>query len=136
MFLLDTDTLIYAFKGLPGVVDNIRIHADAPKALSVISYGELIYGAHKSTRVSANLARVHRLRDIFPVIETSSSILECFGSIKAGLSKKGITVDDFDLLIGSTAITCGYTLVTNNEKHFRKIPDLKIVNWAKSAGET
>jgi len=131
MFLLDTDTLIYAFKGLPVVVENIRIHADAPKALSVISYGELIYGAHKSSRASANLARVHRLRDVFPIIETSTSILECFGSIKADLSKKGITVDDFDLLIGSTAITCGYTLVTNNERHFRKIPDLKIANWTK-----
>ena len=115
MFLLDTDTLIYAFKGLPGVVDNIRIHADAPKALSVISYGELIYGAHKSTRVSANLARVHRLRDIFPVIETSSSILECFGSIKAGLSKKGITVDDCKICrrMGLEQISRGNLCFTN-----------------------
>lgn len=131
MFLLDTDTLIYSFKGVPKVIENIQFHADAPKALSVISYGELVYGAYKSTRVTSNLAKVHRLRDIFPVIETSTSILECFGSIKAHLSKKGITVDDFDLLIGSTAITCGYTLVTNNEKHFKKIPDLKVVNWVK-----
>jgi tRNA(fMet)-specific endonuclease VapC len=131
MFLLDTDTLIYSFKGLPTVVENIRFHADAPKALSVISYGELVYGAYKSAQVSSNLAKVHRLREIFPVIDASASILECFGSIKENLSKKGITVDDFDLLIGSTAITLGYTLVTNNQKHFEKIPDLKIVNWAR-----
>lgn len=131
MFLLDTDILIYSFKGVPKVIQNIQLHADAPKALSVISYGELVYGAYKSIHVTSNLAKVHRLRDIFPVIETSTSILECFGSIKADLSKKGITVDDFDLLIGSTAITFGYTLVTNNEKHFKKIPDLKLVNWAK-----
>ena len=131
MFLLDTDIIIYSLKGLPKVVENIQINADEPKALSVISYGELVYGAYKSAQVSSNLAKVHRLRDFFPVIDASSSILECFGSIKAYLSKKGITVDDFDLLIGSTAITCGYTLVTNNERHFKKIPDLKMVNWAK-----
>lgn len=131
MFLLDTDIIIYSLKGLPKVVENIQLHADAPKAFSAISYGELVYGAYKSHHVSSNLAKVHRLRDIFPIIEPSSSILECFGSIKAFLSKKGVTVDDFDLLIGSTAITCGYVLVTNNEKHFKKIPDLKIVNWAK-----
>ena len=131
MFLLDTDIIIYSLKGLPKVVKNIQLNADAPKALSVISYGELVYGAYKSVKVSSNLAKVHRLRDIFPVIELSASILECFGSIKAHLSKKGITVDDFDLLIGSTAITCGYTLVTNNEKHFNKIPDLMMVNWTK-----
>jgi len=131
MFLLDTDIIIYSLKGLPKVIENIKLYADEPKALSVISYGELIYGACKSVHVSSNLAKVHRLRDIFPVIDTSSSIMECFGSTKAYLSKKGITVDDFDLLIGSTAITCGYTLVTNNEKHFKKIPELKVVNWAK-----
>ncbi len=130
MFLLDTDTLIYALKGVPKVVENIKLYSEAPKALSVISYGELIYGAYKSAHLSSNLAKVHRLRDIFPVIDTSSSILECFGATKANLSKKGLTVDDFDLLIGSTAITCGYTLVTNNEKHFNKIPDLNVVNWA------
>jgi tRNA(fMet)-specific endonuclease VapC len=131
MYLLDTDTLIYSFKGNEKVIENIKNHADAPKALSVISYGELIYGAHKSAQVSSNLAKVHRLREILPIIDTTSSIMECYGSIKAELSKKGITVDDFDLLIGSTAITLGYTVVTNNEKHFKKIPDLKIVNWYK-----
>ncbi len=131
MFLLDTDILIYSFKGNKTVIENIKLNAEAPKAISVISYGELIYGANKSSQVLSNLARVHRLREIFPVIDCSSSILECFGSIKAQLSKKGTTVDDFDLLIGSTAMTLGYTVVTNNEKHFRKIPDLKITNWTK-----
>ena len=131
MYLLDTDILIYSFKGNKRVIENLKLHADAPKALSVISYGELIYGANKSIQVSSNLARVHRLREIFPVIDCSASILECFGSIKAQLSQKGITVDDFDLLIGSTAMTLGYTVVTNNEKHFSKIPDLKITNWTK-----
>ena len=129
MFLLDTDTLIYSLKGVESVVEQFRQHADAPKALSVISYGELIYGANKSTQVSGNLAKVHRLGEIFPVIEISTSIMDCFGLIKSQLSKQGITVDDFDLLIASTAITYGYTLVTNNEKHFKKIPGLKFVNW-------
>ena len=131
MYLLDTDTLIYSFKGDKKVIENIKRHADAPKAISVISYGELIYGANKSAQISSNLARVHRLREIFPVIDCSSSILECFGSIKAQLSKEGVTVDDFDLLIGSTAMTLGYTVVTNNEKRFKKIPELKVTNWTK-----
>jgi tRNA(fMet)-specific endonuclease VapC len=131
MYLLDTDTLIYSLKGHESVVNNFIKHQDAPKAISVISYGELIYGAEKSNHVSSNLAKVRRLREIFPVIDTTPSIVECFGSAKANLSKQGITVADFDLLIGATAITLGLTVVTNNEKHFSKIPDLKIVNWAK-----
>jgi len=97
----------------------------------VISYGELVYGANKSVQIATNLAKVHRLQEIFPVVDASKAVLECFGTLKANLSKEGLTVADFDLLIGSTAITLGYTLVTNNEKHFSKIPDLKIVNWMK-----
>lgn len=129
MYLLDTDTLIYSLKGNKRVIEHFKQHADAPKALSVISYGELIYGAYKSSYISTNLAKVHRLREIFPIIDASSAILECFGGIKADLHKKGLSVDDFDLLIGSTAITLGYTVVSNNEKHFSKIPGLKLTNW-------
>jgi len=131
VYLIDTDILIYSLKGVPQVISNFKLFEDAPKAISVISYGELIYGANKSAKVTSNLAKVHRLQEIFPVIDASKSILDCFGSIKADLSKEGISVADFDLLIGSTAITLGYTLVTNNEKHFSKIPDLKMTNWMK-----
>jgi len=129
VFLLDTDILIYSLKGYPKVIENFKLHADAPKSISVISYGELIYGANKSVQIASNLAKVHRLQEIFPIIDASKAILECFGTLKAQLSRKGVTVADFDLLIGSTAITLGYTVVTNNEKHFSKIPDLKIANW-------
>jgi tRNA(fMet)-specific endonuclease VapC len=129
MFLLDTDTIIYSLKGIDSVVEQFRLHADTPKALSVVSYGELIYGAHKSMQVNNNLAKVNRLRELFPIIDVSPAIMDCFGSIKAQLSKQGLTVDDFDLLIGATALTHGYSLVTNNEKHFAKIPDLDFVNW-------
>ena len=131
MYLLDTDILIYSLKGIPKVIENFKLHADAPKSISVISYGELIYGANKSVQIASNLAKVHRLQEIFPIIDASKAILECFGTLKAQLSQKGVTVADFDLLIGSTAITLGYTVVTNNEKHFSKIPDLKMVNWMK-----
>ena len=131
MFLLDTDTIIYSLKGVEKVKENFEQFADLPKALSVISYGELVYGAHKSKQVSNNLAKVNRIKEIFPVIELTPAIMDCFGLLKSQLSKKGVTVDDFDLLIGSTAITYGYTVVTNNEKHFSKIPDLPLVNWNK-----
>jgi len=129
MLLLDTDTIIYSLKGVESVVKQFQLNADKPKALSVISYGELIYGANKLSKVTNNLAKIHRLSEIFPIIDISKPIMDCFGQLKSDLSKNGMTVDDFDLLIGSTAITYGYTLVTNNEKHFKKIPDLKFVNW-------
>lgn len=131
MYLLDTDTLIYSLKGHQTVVEHFKLHADFPKAISVITYGELVYGAEKSKYVTKNLAKVHRLREIYPVIELSCAIMDTFGKIKADLKRADNTVDDFDLLIGATALTIGYRVVSNNEKHFNKIPGVQVDNWSR-----
>jgi tRNA(fMet)-specific endonuclease VapC len=96
----------------------------------VITYGELIYGARKSKSFEKNLAKVHRLIEILPVINLSPSIMDTFGELKASLEKRGMILDDMALLIASTALTHNLVLVTNNEKHFRRINGLEIENWA------
>ncbi len=53
------------------------------------------------------------------------------GDLKAGLSRKVKIVDVFDLIIAATALTMGYTIVSNNEKHLSKLPDLSLENWLK-----
>jgi len=132
MFLIDTDILIYSLKGDPLVVEHLNQSSACPKAISVVSYGELIYGAHKSARPNENLARVRRLGEILPVIDISPAIMEAFGSLKADLEHGGNRLDDFDLVIAATAITIGYRLVTNNEKHFSRIEGLEIENWTRA----
>ena len=62
--------------------------------------------------------------------DITKGIFETFGEVKASLQKKGKSIEDFDLLIGSTALYLNYTLVTNNVKHFSLIPDLRIENWS------
>ncbi len=131
MYLLDTDILIYALKGDATVVENLRRHAADPKAISVISYGELIYGAQNSQQVLANLAKAHRIRETLPIIDVTPAVMETFGLLKAELRRSGTLVDDFDLVIGATALVLGYTMVTNNKKHFSKIPGITVVNWAE-----
>ncbi len=130
MYLLDTDTLIYFLKGNEAVVENFKASMNTPKALSVITYGELIYGCRKSERVAENLARVHHLADLYPIIDITRSVMDSFGEIKAQLSSAGTTVDDFNLLIGCTALALNYTVVTNNTKHYEKISGLNVVNWS------
>ena len=56
---------------------------DTPKAISVIPYGELVYGCRKSQRPTTNLAKVHRLAEIYPVIDGTRSVMDSFGVIKA-----------------------------------------------------
>jgi len=130
-YLIDTDIIIYSLKGNENVQKIFLERKNLSKAISVITYGELIFGAKKSKSREKNLATVYRIGELFPVIEITKGIVETFGEVKATLQKKGNIVDDFDLLIGSTALYLNYTLVTNNEKHFSMIPGLSIENWSK-----
>ena len=55
--------------------------------------------------------------------------MNAYGAIKTSLQSEGQIIDEFDLLIASTAIVHGYTLVTNNLKHFKRIENLSLTNW-------
>lgn len=130
MYLLDTDTIIYSLKGNQQVMDNLAAHSDAPKAISVITFGELVFGARKSPRVQENLAKVYRVREMFPIVDITPAIMECFGELKSDLEKSGTSVVDLDLMIGAAALTIGYRVVTNNVAHFSRIPGLSVENWS------
>ena len=131
MYLIDSDILIYSLKNQPLVRQRFKEKASIPKAISVISYGELYYGAKKTIQVEKNLAIVRRISELFSIINTTKSIMETFADLKTDLQIKGKIISDFDLIIAATALSFNYILVTNNEKHFSRIPSLQIENWTK-----
>ena len=131
-YLIDTDIIIYSLKNHQNVNKKFRLSRNFPKSISVLTYGEIIKRACKSKSAEKNLAKVHRLAEIFPVINISSAVMETFGHLKVSLEQSGMIIDDMDLMIASTAITHNLILITNNEKHFRRIDGLEIENWTTS----
>jgi len=132
MFLLDTDTIIYSLKGKDSVVQNLAAHQRDPLKISVISLMELYYGAYKSEKTKANLAKVRRIEKAFDIISVDFSVAETFGMIKSDLEFQGTPLDDFDLVIAASALAHNLILVTNNEKHFRRVEGLELDNWNRS----
>jgi len=65
------------------------------------------------------------------IIPISQELVEIFGLLKSKLEKKRKPIDDFDLILASTALSHNMVLVTNNEKHFKRINGLKLENWSK-----
>lgn len=128
-YLIDTNIIIYRLKNLGNVNANFLKNTDNHMSLSVISYGELVFGAKKSKAVEKNMETVNAIKSIFPLLEITSEIMNIFGEIKAYTQKIGKTIDDMDLLIAATAITNNFTLVTHNMKHFENIPNLKVEDW-------
>ncbi len=129
MYLLDTDTLIYSLKGSEFVKKNLEAHLEDPMQISVISLLELFYGAYKSQKIASNIAKVKTLEHTFEIVTPGRETAEIFGMTKADLEKNGTPLDDFDLIIASTAMAHNLTLVTNNIKHFKRIDGLKLENW-------
>jgi tRNA(fMet)-specific endonuclease VapC len=132
MFLLDTDTIIYSLKGNGSVVRNLKAHQRDPLKISVISLMELYYGAYKSEKTTANLAKVRRIENAFDIISVDFSIAETFGMIKSQLEFQGTPLDDFDLVFAASALAHNLILVTNNEKHFRRVEGLELDNWNRA----
>jgi tRNA(fMet)-specific endonuclease VapC len=128
-YLIDTDIVINSIKGNTKVNQRIGEYAAIPKAISIVTFGELLYGAKKSTQRDKNTSIVYRLAEIFPIVGITRSTIEAFTDIKMALDMKGERIEDFDLLIAATALSLNYTLVTNNTKHYRRIEGLQLENW-------
>ncbi len=92
---------------------------------------ELFYGAYKAKQVAANLAKAKTLENELPVLVVGQQVAEVFGMLKADLENKGTPLDDFDLVLASSALAHNSALVTNNLKYFKRIDGLKLANWAE-----
>ena len=128
-YLIDTDIVINSIKGNTKVNQKISEYAAIPKAISIITFGELLYGAKKSIQRDKNTSIIYRLAEIFPIVGITRSTIEAFTDIKMALDVKGERIEDFDLLIAATALSLNYTLVTNNTKHYKRIEGLQLENW-------
>ena len=132
MYLLDTDMIIYSLKADEAVRRNLRRHLHDPIKISAITLMELYYGAYKSKKVTNNLVKIKTIENTFEIIPVSRELVEIFGVLKSELEKFGKLLDDFDLILASTAMSHNLTIVTNNEKHFGQIDGLKMENWSKA----
>ena len=130
-YLLDSDTIIENLRNSQKVKARLIERAAIPKAISVITYGELLYGAKVSRQAEKNLAIIRGLPDVFPIVGIGRSIIETFIDIKGGLEAEGQPLDDMDLMIAATALTLNYCLVTNNTRHFGRIAGLELENWTQ-----
>ncbi|MBL0701937.1 MAG: type II toxin-antitoxin system VapC family toxin [Desulfosarcina sp.] len=131
-FLVDTDITIYWLNNkYPQIDQKIRTVGDDTIFISSITVAELFYGAYNSSNPAKNLKLVNELILDINIINFDSKAGKQFGTMKAELKKIGKIINDSDLFIAATAISNDMILVTNNEKHFQRIKNLKIENWSK-----
>jgi tRNA(fMet)-specific endonuclease VapC len=127
-YMLDTDTVSFAIRGQGRVASRILEHRPSSLCISSITLAELRYGAE--LRGSQKL---HGLIDSFAsfiaVMPLDGSTSGVYGTVAADLARRGIPIGPFDTLLAAQALALSLTLVTNNGKHFNRVPGLKTENW-------
>jgi tRNA(fMet)-specific endonuclease VapC len=130
-FLLDTNICIYIRQEKPeAVLRRFRRLRPGEAALSVITYGELIYGAAKSSQRELAMERLRELVHWLPALPLPEAAAETYGNIRADLAAKREMIGNNDLWIAAHALASELILVTNNENEFRQVQGLKLQNWA------
>jgi tRNA(fMet)-specific endonuclease VapC len=128
-YLFDTNTCVHFLNKNPTLIKKIQQIPDDDIAVSIISIAELKFGAYNSKRVQSNLEKIEMFQNIIQTIEITQDIADQFGRLKTYLRTHGITIDDFDILIGAAAITNTLTLITNNGRHFVAMPEITLDDW-------
>ena len=125
MYLIDSDVLINFLKGEEIAIKTIKKLQNKPLYISVISVGEILEGLLE-TKNMKKLSSFKELLKTVTTINIDFQIIEKFASVRKFLRKKGLLIDNFDLLIASTCLTRDLILISNNISHFKRIPGLKI----------
>jgi tRNA(fMet)-specific endonuclease VapC len=129
-YLLDTTTCTYIInKKPPAVVTHIKSKQPDEIAISTITIAELECGVYRSRHADQN--RIALLEFLVPItiLDFDESAAAIYGSIKTSLEAKGTLIGTMDLLLAAQAISKNLILVTNNEREFRRVESLRLVNW-------
>ena len=130
-YLLDTNICIYIAKQRPPkLAERFASLASGSVAMSLVTFGELRFGAEKSTRRDESLVTLERLTELIPVLDLNAAVGEAYGSLRAKLEKAGTPIGNNDLWIAAHALSLGVTLVSNNTGEFARVPGLALENWA------
>jgi len=128
--MLDTDICSYIIREKPIKVFNRFETLDMERlCISVVTYAELIYGVENSSSKKINRTIVNDFVNHLNIIEWDRSAAEHYGKIRASLQASGNIIGAMDMMIAAHAVSQQMTLVTNNEKHFKRVPALNIENW-------
>ena len=129
-YLLDTNICVFIMRGMHNLAEKLQAVGIENCCISEITLLELLYGAECSNRPGNIHYVIREFCKRIEVIPISNSLFE-FAQQKAMLRKKGTPIDDFDLLIASCAIVNNLIIVTDNLKHFNRIPSMNIQNWVE-----
>jgi tRNA(fMet)-specific endonuclease VapC len=134
IWMFDTDTMIYFVNRKPGfeqIARRMSGRSPGELRLSAITLAELKFGIENGEFRGENRRALTEVLLLFQVDDLPSYAAQDFGEIKKALLRKGKAIGPYDMLIAAHARHIDATVVTNNEREFRRVPGLSVENWLK-----
>jgi tRNA(fMet)-specific endonuclease VapC len=131
--MLDTDTCIHVrARRSRSVAERFAALRPGEAVISAVTYGELRLGAEKSPAREMALRVLATLISGLEIKDLNQKVAEEYAEIRASLERAGKIIGGNDLWIAAHARSAGLTLVTNNEREFRRVAGLSVENWASA----
>ncbi|MFT5369939.1 MAG: tRNA(fMet)-specific endonuclease VapC [Candidatus Latescibacterota bacterium] len=131
-YMLDTNMCIYIIKQKPLTVIERFVQTEISEiGISSITLSELLYGVSKSSKPEQNQIALAQFVAPLEILAYDDLAAQYYGDLRVHLEKQGTPIGSLDMLIAAHTLSISCTVVTNNEKEFVRIPNLKIENWAK-----
>jgi tRNA(fMet)-specific endonuclease VapC len=127
-YLLDTNICIYYIKGLHDLKSKFEEVGPENCFISEITLAELKFGVAKSQAKKKNQKALDNFLSGIQILPIFPA-LDIYAAEKARLQVSGKIIDDFDILIGSTAVSFDLIMVTNNTSHFNRLNEIKLEDW-------
>ncbi|MGO8789635.1 MAG: type II toxin-antitoxin system VapC family toxin [Terriglobia bacterium] len=129
MFLLDTNTLIYFFKGQGKVAERLFAVPPGDVAISSVSLYEIEVGIAKSEHPAKRRGQFDTFLAVVSVLPFDRSAARAAATLRVDLEGRGLPIGPLDNLIAGVALAHRATLVTRNTREFSRLPNLAIMDW-------
>lgn len=129
-YMLDTNICIYIVKQKPiSVLQKFSQLAVGDVSMSLVTYGELVFGAKKSQNAVKALQTLEELTAFIPVLPMHTKAARLYAQTRFTLQQKGLPIGNNDLWIAAHALAEDKILVSNNLREFSRVQGLKTENW-------
>ena len=129
MLALDTNTVIYYFKGLGGVSERLLATPPQEVTLPSIVVYELERGVLKAGNTPKRREQLALFLEAFVILPFGRAESLAAAQISSALETRGLPIGPLDVLIAGTALAHSATLVTRNLREFSRVEGLKLTNW-------
>ena len=128
-FALDTNTLVYFFKGIGRVGERMLSTPPSDIVIPALVLYELEVGIAKSSSSGRRRAELDKVTEVVSILPFGRKEAQAAAAVRADLERIGKPIGPLDTLIAGTALANHATLVTHNTSEFGRVPNLEVVDW-------